>query len=123
MCSMSWMIYSLQGHPGFSSKEEAIKELALDMYAKYKDDVAEDNVFNEEAFQNYIFSLHCTTTDSYGDGEDTSTRRLVWWAFWGEDILKANREEVLCLEEEAEVQLLNALYEEHPELKKENEHV
>ncbi len=77
--------------------------------------------FDAEEFMDYFSNLRKDTCDSYGDAEDTSSRNLCWWPFWTKDFIGASKEQILYLGEYAELTLLNALYELHPELITEKE--
>lgn len=76
-----------------------------------------DKTFDADEFMEYVCNLHNTTCDSYGDAEDTSTRNLTWYPFWGTDFIGTPKEEVICIAENAEVVLLDALVEAMPALK------
>jgi hypothetical protein len=131
--SVSWLIFSLPWRKeGFATKEEAIRELALDLYSSYIEDktpytprgeAKEEIVFDNVEFMEFVANRHYQTTDSYGDAEYANGRNLVWWPYWADRMLSAPREEILLIQEEAEVELLNALYLVMPELKKEKDHV
>lgn len=76
-----------------------------------------DKEFNYEEFQSYIVNLHGSTCESYGDAEDAGDRVLTWWPFWINDFIGAPKEEVIHLQEYAELILLAALLDAKPELK------
>lgn len=82
-----------------------------------------DKIFDDNEFMNYVCELHNTTSDSYGDAEETSTRDLTWWPFWGTEFIGTPKEEVICIAENAEIVLLDALVEAKPELKEAAENV
>jgi hypothetical protein len=79
-----------------------------------------DKQFDAEQFMRYICKLVGSTYDSYGDAEDTSTRKLAWWPYWIGDFIGAPKEEVIFMAENAEETLLCALLEAKPELKVED---
>ena len=80
-----------------------------------------DKNFVYEDFMEYVSGLHCTTCDSYGDAEYAADRNLTWWPYWIEDFIGTPKEEVICILENAEVVILEALLEAKPELRSEDE--
>jgi len=150
----SVLIYGthFHGHDGFESGTEAVKELALDFYAKFFDENMstynnrysieikkccrealikepsckfcsacgsrlEDKPFDAEGFMEFITNLHGTTCDSYGESEYANERHFVWWPWSGlKSLLDAPKESILCIPEQAEVCLLDALVEAKPKI-------
>lgn len=145
----SWLIYQCEffGLPGFETRREALKELALDMYAKYQDEHAPrvkpivnkcckkavtekhdfcpscgrslnvKDAFDSERFMEFVNSLHDTTADSYGESEYACDRSFKWWPFWSAELFNTRKEEVVYIPENAEQVVLGALYDAMPELK------
>lgn len=82
-----------------------------------------DKSFDSDEFMRFISDIHCQTSDSYDEdvyvrtGEDV---HLTWSPFWTENVFSVPREQIICIEEYAEVTLLEALLEAKPELEKES---
>lgn len=139
----SWLIFST--HTGcFATAAEAVIELALDLYAKFEDEVLvgyvhkkqccreQGNVafcsvcgtrlkpkeFNGDEFMEYITGLHNTTCDSYGEAESTSTRAFAYWPWRAHELLSASKDEIVFIGECAERVILDALFEVREDLRK-----
>jgi hypothetical protein len=143
----SWLIFST--HSGrFDTAAEATMELALDLHAKYEEDVLQYRVrfkdkccqatagnpehkfcstcgaplhevtFDSDEFMEYVIGLHKTTCDSYGSAEDTVNRQFAFWPWRAEDIIGAAPDEVVFIAENGELVMLNALYESREDLRK-----
>ncbi len=143
----SWLIFST--HEGvFVTAAEATMELALDLFAKYEEDVmsmqyvyhkdcckaeiaksleaeycskcgtrVKAKEFDPEEFMQYVKGLHRTDCDGYGEAEATANRSFAFWPFRADDILGAEKDEVVFIAENGEVVMLNALYESREDLR------
>ena len=136
------LIFSTPDRRRFATPGEAVTELALDMYAKYREDCIEDKpkeccvksfkkkeakfcsacgrsairmAFNSERFMEFIQELHCTTNDSYGCAEWADDRTSVFLP-WYHDLIGIQENEIVDISENAEQVLLCALFEAKPEL-------
>ena len=75
--------------------------------------------FHYHQFMEYVFNLHSSTCDSYGEAEWAAGKDLHWWP-WGTDrFIGAPKEDVIYIAENAEVILLAALLDAKPELQSE----
>lgn len=136
------LIFSTPGRRRFATPGEAVTELALDMYAKYRDELVEDKpkaccvksfkkkeakfcsicgcpavrmAFSSERFMEFIKELHCTTNDSYGQAEWADGRTCVFLP-WHHNLIGIQENEIVDISENAEQVLLCALFEAMPEL-------
>lgn len=145
----SWLIYStFTREDRFDTAAQAVMELALDLHAKYEDEVlstqyvfhkdcckkakADSNTkfcpkcgtrlqvteFNADHFMEYIRGLHNTDCDGYGESERTSKRSFAFWPWRAHDLVGASKDEVVFIGENAERVILDALYEIRDDLQK-----
>lgn len=131
----SWLIFSThEGH--FVTAAEAVIELALDLYAKYEDEVLtpiyrggccrtqgdvnfcstcgtrlKPKEFNGEDFMHYVTGLHSTTCDAFGESESTGKRDFAFWPWRAHELLSASKDEIVFIGEGAERVILDALFE------------
>lgn len=141
----SWLIYTSQ-RVYFKTAEEAVKQLALDMYAKFHDEHMDELEvwkpccksalkdekkfcpdcgtqvggleFSADEFAEYVTGIHSTTCDTYGEAEYTKTRpELTFWPWQGDNIIGVKKNEVIVINQNAEWVLLDALCECKPELR------
>lgn len=137
----SWLIFSAH-EDCFPTAAEAVIELALDLHAKYEDEVLtpihrgsccrtqgdvnfcstcgtrlKPKEFNAEDFMHYVTGLHSTTCDAYGESESTGKRAFAFWPWRAHELLSASKDEIVFIGECAERVILDALYEVHKELR------
>jgi hypothetical protein len=131
----SWLIFSTHsGH--FATAAEAVIELALDLHAKFEDEVLAPiyrseccrkqgdvaycsscgkrllpKAFNGTEFMEYITGLHNTTCDSYGESESTGKRDFAFWPWRAHELLTASKDEIVFIGECGDRVILDALFE------------
>lgn len=145
----SWLIFSTEdiSNVYFETARDAVIQLALDLYAKYEDELSytrpksnkccesnaatnpdalycltcgrrlEENTFDEIRFMEFVTDLHVRNCDAYGEAEFANDREFMFWPFRGQSIVGAKKNEVVLIPENAEVVIRDALYEVKPELK------
>mgnify|MGYP005862726183 CR=1 FL=1 len=137
----SWLIFST--HSGrFATAAEAVIELALDLYAKFEDEVLAPvyksdccrkqgdvafcstcgkrimpKPFDGTEFMEYVTSLHNTTCDSYGESESTEKRDFSFWPWRAHELVDASKDEIVFIGENAERVILDALFEVRDDLR------
>lgn len=144
----SWLIFStMDKSKRFETARDAVVELALDLYAKYDDELSysrkaigrccqdtqalnkeaaycmtcgnrfESNEFDELGFCEFVRDLHVRNCDAFGESEYANDRELVFWPWRSEEIIRAAEDEIVLISENAEGVILSALYESKPELR------
>lgn len=135
------------GNKKFTTRGEAITELALDLYAKFMSERPQSVIktccenyrslkeekryqycpkcgnelqaedFDAYGFTEFIFGLHNKDCDSYGDAEVFADRDAEFWPWSFGEFLEADKSEVVYIAENAEHVLLAALCDAKPELR------
>lgn len=143
----SWLIFTtFADDERFETAAQAVIELALDLHAKYEDEVLDvgylspcckesqakdadavfcakcgkrcrDAEFDELSFMEYVEGLHDTTADTYGESEANPKRDFAFWPWRAEEIVGAGLDEIVVIGENAERVIFDALCEVKPELR------
>lgn len=136
------------GNKSFTTRGEAITELALDLFAKFQSErprdavrqcckkhassrdpeefqycpqcgrLLDDGTFDVHGFTEFIVELHNKDCDSYGEAEWFEGRDPEFWPWSFGEFIDADKSEVIYIAELAEHVLLAALLDAKPELKK-----